>query len=75
LYSRDCVGDPDSGFDDGEFVSEDVDPEFTSAIAEKVRDRCFGELFAIHCWRYCIFVEALHDRGFIKLFARSDVYN
>lgn len=26
---------PDSGWDDGEFVSEDVDPEFDSAIAQK----------------------------------------
>lgn len=38
----------DSGFDDGEFVSEDVDPEFTSAIAQKVHDHCFGDQFAIH---------------------------
>jgi light-regulated signal transduction histidine kinase (bacteriophytochrome) len=36
---------PDSGWDDGEFVSEDVDPEFSSAIAEKVHDHCFGEQF------------------------------
>ncbi len=39
---------PDSGWDDGEFVSEDVDPAFPSAIAQKVHDHCFGEQFAIH---------------------------
>jgi light-regulated signal transduction histidine kinase (bacteriophytochrome) len=39
---------PDSGYDDGEFVSEDVDPEFSSAIAQKVHDHCFGEQFAVH---------------------------
>lgn len=39
---------PDSGWDDGEFVSEDVDPDFSSAIAQKVHDHCFGEQFAVH---------------------------
>jgi light-regulated signal transduction histidine kinase (bacteriophytochrome) len=39
---------PDSGWDDGEFVSEDVDPEFPSAIAQPVHDQCFGDQFAIH---------------------------
>jgi light-regulated signal transduction histidine kinase (bacteriophytochrome) len=39
---------PDSGWDDGEFVSEDVDPAFKSAIAQKVHDHCFGDQFAIH---------------------------
>jgi light-regulated signal transduction histidine kinase (bacteriophytochrome) len=33
---------PDSGWDDGEFVSEDVNPEFASAMAQKVHDHCFG---------------------------------
>jgi light-regulated signal transduction histidine kinase (bacteriophytochrome) len=42
---------PDSGWDDGEFVSEDVDPEFPSAIAQKIHDHCFGEQFAIHYQR------------------------
>ena len=37
-----------SGWDDGEFVSEDVAPEFSSAIAQKVHDHCFGDQFAIH---------------------------
>jgi light-regulated signal transduction histidine kinase (bacteriophytochrome) len=39
---------PDSGWDDGEFVSEDVNPEFASAMAQKVHDHCFGEQFAVH---------------------------
>jgi light-regulated signal transduction histidine kinase (bacteriophytochrome) len=39
---------PNSGWDDGEFVSEDVDPDFPSAIAQKIHDHCFGEQFAIH---------------------------
>ncbi len=33
---------------EGEFVSEDVDPQWRSAIAEKVYDYCFGEKFALH---------------------------
>lgn len=36
-----------SGWNDGEFVSEDVDPEFSSAIAHKIHDHCFGDQFAI----------------------------
>lgn len=39
---------PGSGWDDGEFVSEDVDPAFSSAIAQKVHDHCFGDQFASH---------------------------
>jgi light-regulated signal transduction histidine kinase (bacteriophytochrome) len=39
---------PDSNWDDGEFVSEDVDPEFSSAIAHKIHDHCFGNQFAVH---------------------------
>lgn len=38
---------PQSGWDDGEFVSEDVDPAFSSAIAQKIHDHCFGDQFAI----------------------------
>lgn len=38
---------PQSNWDDGEFVSEDVDPAFASALAQKVHDRCFGEQFAV----------------------------
>lgn len=39
---------PDSGWDDGEFVSEDVDPAFPSAMAQRIHDHCFGEQFAVH---------------------------
>lgn len=38
----------DSHWDDGEFVSEDVDPEFDSAMAQKIHDHCFGDQFAVH---------------------------
>jgi light-regulated signal transduction histidine kinase (bacteriophytochrome) len=52
LLSADRVGmfrfHPDSGWNDGEFVSEDVDPEFDSAIAQKIHDHCFGDQFAVH---------------------------
>lgn len=37
---------PDAGWDDGEFVSEDVDPQFPSVIAKKIHDHCFGDQFA-----------------------------
>ena len=39
---------PDADWNDGEFVSEDVDPEFDSAIATKIHDHCFGDQFALH---------------------------
>jgi signal transduction histidine kinase len=39
---------PDSGYDDGEFVSEDVLPGYDSALAAKVHDHCFGDRYAIH---------------------------
>jgi light-regulated signal transduction histidine kinase (bacteriophytochrome) len=52
LLKVDRVGmyrfDPDSGWNDGEFVSEDVDEAFSSAMEQKVQDRCFGDQFAIH---------------------------
>jgi light-regulated signal transduction histidine kinase (bacteriophytochrome) len=38
----------DTGWNDGEFVSEDVDPAFPSAIAQKIHDHCFGDQFAVH---------------------------
>jgi light-regulated signal transduction histidine kinase (bacteriophytochrome) len=50
LLSADRVGMfrfyPESGWNDGEFVSEDVDPAYTSAMAHKIHDHCFGEQFA-----------------------------
>jgi Signal transduction histidine kinase regulating C4-dicarboxylate transport system len=33
---------------EGEFVSEDVAPQWDSAIATKVYDYCFGQQFAVH---------------------------
>ena len=51
-----------SGFDDGEFVSEDVLPEFDSAKSVKVQDRCFGEQYARH-----------YEQGKIQVI--SDIYS
>ncbi|MEI2578943.1 GAF domain-containing protein [Scytonema sp. PRP1] len=53
---------PNSGWDDGEFVSEDVDQAFSSAMAQKVHDHCFGDQFALH-----------YQQGRIQ--AVSDIYN
>jgi light-regulated signal transduction histidine kinase (bacteriophytochrome) len=53
---------PDSGWDDGEFVSEDVDPAFSSAMKQKIHDHCFGEQFAVH-----------YQQGRIQ--AVTDIYN
>jgi light-regulated signal transduction histidine kinase (bacteriophytochrome) len=39
---------PDAHWNDGEFVSEDVDPQFDSAMAQKIHDHCFGDQFAVH---------------------------
>jgi hypothetical protein len=52
LLKVDRVGmfrfDPESGWNDGEFVSEDVNPAFPSAMAQKIHDHCFGDQFAVH---------------------------
>ncbi len=53
---------PDSGWNDGEFVSEDVDPLFSSAIAQKIHDHSFGDQFAVH-----------YQQGRIQ--AVTDIYN
>jgi len=37
---------PDSRYEEGEFISEDVVAEFDSAIAKKVKDHCFSEQFS-----------------------------
>jgi len=37
---------PESGYDDGEFVAEDVVAGYPSAIAAKVHDHCFGNQYA-----------------------------
>ncbi|OUL28609.1 histidine kinase [Nostoc sp. T09] len=38
--------DPDVGFCSGEFIAEDVLPQFDSALSMKVQDYCFGDHFA-----------------------------
>jgi light-regulated signal transduction histidine kinase (bacteriophytochrome) len=38
--------DPNSQFNEGEFIAEDVSPKFPSALAAKVHDHCFGEIYA-----------------------------
>lgn len=53
---------PDSNWDDGEFVSEDVDPAFSSAMTQKIHDHCFGDQFAAH-----------YQQGRIQ--AVADIYN
>jgi light-regulated signal transduction histidine kinase (bacteriophytochrome) len=55
---------PDSGWDDGEFVSEDVNSAYGSAMAQKIHDHCFGEQFAIHYQRGRVQAVAdIHDAG------------
>ncbi|HEY9750410.1 MAG TPA: diguanylate cyclase [Allocoleopsis sp.] len=39
--------EPDSRYCVGEFVAENVLPEYDSAIAVRVRDQCFGEEYAV----------------------------
>lgn len=53
---------PTSGYDDGEFVSEDVEPPYESALAAKIHDHCFGDQYAVH-----------YAKGRIQ--AVSDIYN
>ncbi len=40
--------DPNSGYDSGVFLSEDVLPGFPVALEAPVYDHCFGEQYAIH---------------------------
>lgn len=55
---------PHTGYNDGEFISEDVAPGYNSALEAKVRDRCFGEQFAIDYHRGRIQAVAdIHDAG------------
>jgi PAS domain S-box-containing protein len=52
LINADRVGifkfDPDSNFNDGQFVSESVVAGFKSALETKIHDHCFGEKYAIY---------------------------
>jgi light-regulated signal transduction histidine kinase (bacteriophytochrome) len=52
----------ESGWDDGEFVSEDVAADFSAAMAQKVHDHCFGDQYAIH-----------YQQGRVQ--AVADIYN
>ena len=38
--------DPTSNYNVGEFVSEDVNPSYPSALGHKVEDHCFGDRYA-----------------------------
>jgi len=40
--------EPDSNYTFGEFVAENVLPEYDSAMAAKIEDHCFGDKFAIY---------------------------
>lgn len=66
LLNADRVGmyrfDHDSGYRCGEFVSENVLPEFSSAIAAKIDDHCFGEKYADY-YKYG------------RIWACGDIYN
>ena len=39
---------PESGYDDGEFISEDVLPPYDSALNIRIHDHCFGDRYATH---------------------------
>jgi signal transduction histidine kinase len=39
--------DPQSGYDDGEFIAESVGDGYDSALAARVHDHCFGEQYAV----------------------------
>ncbi len=66
LLNADRVGvfqfTPGTGWDAGEFVAEDVASEFTSALAAKVFDHCFGSQFAVY-----------YTQGRVQ--AVADIYN
>jgi len=52
---------PGAGYTEGEFVSEDVVPGFPSAMAARLQDHCFGDLYASH-----------YQRG--RIWATDDIY-
>jgi two-component system NtrC family sensor kinase len=53
---------PGTGWDEGEFVAEDVSSEYPSALAAKVYDHCFGSQFATY-----------YSQGRVQ--AVADIYN
>lgn len=65
LLNADRVGvfrfDPASGYQEGEFVAEDVLPGYPSALSAKISDHCFGENYAIY-----------YQQG--RVWAASDIY-
>ncbi|NEP50908.1 MAG: GAF domain-containing protein, partial [Moorea sp. SIO3C2] len=52
LLMADRVGlfrfDPDSGYNDGELVSEDVANEYDAMLGKKIHDHCFSEEYSAH---------------------------
>ena len=52
---------PESEWNDGEIVSEDVLPQYSPSLGAKVHDRCFGEQFA-----------ANYQKGYVQ--AVTDIY-
>src|SRR6476469_148211 len=52
---------PESEWNEGEVVSEDVLPQYSPSLGAKVHDRCFGEQFA-----------AKYQKGYVQ--AVSDIY-
>ncbi|WP_071190830.1 GAF domain-containing protein [Trichormus sp. NMC-1] len=71
LINVDRVGifkfDPDSNFNDGEFVSESVLGGFKSALEIKIHDHYFGEEYAIYYQQGRIqVVDDIDNAGFLK---------
>ncbi len=52
---------PESDWNEGEVVSEDVLPQYSPSLGAKVHDRCFGEQFA-----------ANYEKGYVQ--AVTDIY-
>ncbi|WP_310425036.1 GAF domain-containing protein [Chamaesiphon sp. VAR_48_metabat_135_sub] len=69
---------PESHWNDGEFVSEDVDADFSSAMVNKIHDHCFGDRFAVHYQQGRVQAVAdIHNAGLsdchIKILAQFQV--
>ena len=54
---------PDSNWNEGEFVSEDVLPEFDSVLEARVRDECFGEYASSYKHSYIQAVKDIYEAG------------
>ncbi|MBW4689019.1 MAG: GAF domain-containing protein [Komarekiella atlantica HA4396-MV6] len=56
--------DPNSKFDAGEIVSENVLPEFTSALTLKIQDNCFKKKYdALYCQGRIQAIADIHNSG------------